>query len=189
MIWYTFFKSIHVVTAVIWVGGAVMIQAYAFRILRTGDGKHQADFAKDTEVVSMRLFMPTTLVLLLAAIALMINAGWSWGQNWIVFGLIAWFLSFVIGAGFLGPEGGRIAAIIEQDGPESPLAQARIRRILMVSRAEFVVLLAVVWNMVVKPAGMGGWFWGALAVMIAGVATVVASYLRAEQNLLVPAAE
>jgi hypothetical protein len=29
-----------------------MIQAYAFRILRTGDGRRQADFAKDTEVVA-----------------------------------------------------------------------------------------------------------------------------------------
>lgn len=137
----------------------------------------------------MRLFIPTTWVLLLAAIALMINAGWSWGQNWIVFGLIAWFLSFVIGAGFIGPEGGRIAAIIEREGPESPLAKARIRRILMVSRAELVVLLAVIWNMFVKPAGMDGWFWGALAVMVVGVAAVVASYLRAEPNVLVPAAE
>jgi len=52
--WYSFFKSIHVVTAAIWVGGAAMIQAYAFRILRTGNGKRQADFAKDTEVVGRR---------------------------------------------------------------------------------------------------------------------------------------
>jgi uncharacterized membrane protein len=189
MTWYTFFKWIHVAAAATWVGGAVMIQAYAFRILRTDDGKRQADFAKDTEVVSMRLFIPTTWVLLLAAIAMMINLHWSWGQNWIVFGLIAWTLSFVIGAGFLGPEGGRIAAIIEQHGPESPLAKARISRILMVSRAELVVLLTVIWNMVVKPAGMGGWFWGTLVVMVLGVVAVVASWMRAEQNVPVPAAD
>ncbi|HEX6663257.1 MAG TPA: DUF2269 family protein [Gaiellaceae bacterium] len=189
MTWYTFFKWIHVAAAATWVGGAVMIQAYAFRILGTNDGKRQADFAKDTEVVSTRLFIPTTWVLLLAAIGMMINLHWSWGQNWIVFGLIAWALSFVIGAGFLGPEGGRIAAIIEQHGPESPLAQARIRRILMVSRAELVVLLGVIWNMVVKPVGMGGWFWGALVVMVLGVVAVVASYLRAEQNVPNPAAQ
>lgn len=189
MTWYTFFKSIHVAAAATWVGGAVMVQAYAFRILRTEDGKRQADFAKDTEVVSMRLFIPATWVLLLAAIAMMINGDWPWGQNWIVFALIAWTLSFVVGAGFLGPEGGRIAAIIEQHGPDSPLAKARIRRILMVSRAELVVLLAVVWNMVVKPTGMDGWFWSALVVMFLGVIAVVGSYLRAEQNVPVPAAD
>jgi uncharacterized membrane protein len=74
MTWYTFFKSIHVITAVIWVGGAVTIQAYAYRILRTGDARRQADFAKDTEIVSMRVFIPSTIVLFVAAIGLMENA-------------------------------------------------------------------------------------------------------------------
>jgi uncharacterized membrane protein len=139
--WYTFFKSIHVVTAVIWVGGAVMVQAYAFRILRIPDARRQADFAKDTEVVSMRVFIPASWILLLTAIAMMINLDWDWGQNWIVLGLIAFALSFVLGAAFLGPESGRIAKIIEREGPESAEAQSRIRRILVLSRCELVVLL------------------------------------------------
>ena len=73
MTWYTFFKSVHVITAAIWIGGQVMIQAFAFRILRTGDGRRQAEFSKDTEVVGMRVFMPSTLILLLAGIAMMVN--------------------------------------------------------------------------------------------------------------------
>src|ERR687887_2339157 len=118
MTWYTFFKSVHVVAAAVWVGGAVMLQALAFRILRTGDARRQAEFAKDSEVVGMRVFIPATWILLLAAIGLMVNLDLSWGQNWIVFGLIAFALSFAIGAGFIGPESGRIAAVIERDGPE-----------------------------------------------------------------------
>ena len=144
MTWYSLFKSIHVIAAVIWVGGAAMIQAYAFRILRTGDGRRQADFSKDTEVVGMRVFVPASLILFLAAIAMMVNLHWSWNQNWIVLGLIAFGLSFVLGAGFLGPEGGRIAELIEREGPDSPAAQAHIRRILTVSRCELIVLLTVI---------------------------------------------
>jgi uncharacterized membrane protein len=173
--WYTFFKSIHVIAAVIWVGGALMIQALAFRIVRTGDARRQAEFAKDTEVVGMRLFIPATWLLLLAGIAMMINLDLAWGQNWIVFGLIAFALSFVVGAGFLGPEGGRIAQVIEREGPTSPEAQRRIRRILLISRCELVVLLTVVVNMVVKPTGNAGWFWGLLVVMLLGVAAVYSS--------------
>jgi uncharacterized membrane protein len=189
MTWYTFFKSVHVVAAVIWVGGAFTIQAYAFRILRTGDAKRQADFAKDTEIVSMRVFIPTTWILLLAAIGMMINLDWSWGQNWIVLGLISFALSFVIGAAFLGPESGRISKVIERDGPASPDAQARIRRILMVSRCELVVLLTVIVNMVVKPVGNAGWFWGLLAVMVAGIAAVLVNYVRGEEHTAAPAAQ
>jgi uncharacterized membrane protein len=189
MTWYTFFKSVHVVAAAVWVGGALMIQAYAFRILRTGDGRRQADFAKDTEVVGMRVFMPTTWILLLAGIAMMINLDWSWGQNWIVFGLVAFALSFVLGAGFLGPEGGRIAAILEREGPNSRAAQARIRRILALSRAELVVLITVIFGMVVKPTGNAGWFWGLLAAMVIGILVVLATYRRAEQQMPAPATD
>jgi uncharacterized membrane protein len=189
MTWYTFFKSVHVVAAVVWVGGATMIQALAFRITRTGDARRQADFAKDTEIVGMRLFMPTTWILLLAGIAMMIDLDWSWGQNWIVFGLIAFALSFAVGAGFLGPEGGRIAQIIEREGPDSPAAQARIGRILTVSRCELVILVTVIVSMVVKPTGNAGWFWWLLIAMVVGIALVVANYLRGAQPLAAPAVE
>jgi uncharacterized membrane protein len=187
MTWYTFFKSLHVVAAVIWVGGAFTIQAFAFRIMRTGDARRQAEFAKDSEFVGMRVFMPVTWVLLLAAIGMMVNLHWSWGQNWIVFGLIAFAASFAVGAGFLGPESGKIAKVIERDGPESPEAQARIRRILLISRCELVVLLTVIVNMVVKPVGNAGWFWGLLAAMVIGIAAVIFTYSSSSMRSAPPA--
>jgi uncharacterized membrane protein len=187
MTWYTFFKSVHVVMATVWVGGALMIQAFAFRIVRTNDPRRMADFAKDSEVIGMRLFIPATWLLLLAAIGMMLNLDLTWGQNWIVLGLIAWALSFVLGAGFLGPEGGRIAKVIERDGPESPEAQARIRRILLFSRMELVILLTVVVNMVVKPVGNAGWFWGLLAAMVVGIVAVVAAYSSSSMRSAPPA--
>ena len=166
-----------------------MIQAYAFRILRTGDGKRQADFAKDTEIVGMRVFIPASVILVIAAVAMMVNLDWSWSQNWIILGLIAFVLSFVLGAGFLGPEGGRIAELIERQGPDSPAVQARIRRILTISRCELIVLLTVIVNMVVKPVGQNGWFWGMLVVMVLGIAAVLAFYARTSQPVPAPATE
>jgi hypothetical protein len=119
----------------------------------------------------------------------MVNLDWSWSQNWIVLGLIAFGFSFVLGAGFLGPEGGRIAKLIEQQGPDSPAVQARIRRILTISRCELIVLLTVIVNMVVKPVGQTGWFWGILVVMVLGIAVVLAFYARSSQPVPAPATE
>jgi len=187
MTWYAFFKSLHVAAAAVWVGGAFTVQAYAFRILRSSDARRTADFAKDTEVVSMRVFIPATWVLLLAAIGMMVNLDLSWGQNWVVLGLIAWTLSFVVGAAYLGPESGRIAKIVESEGPESPAAQARIRRILLISRLELVILLAVVVNMVVKPVGNAGWFWGILAAMVVGLAAILAAHSSSSMRSAPPA--
>jgi uncharacterized membrane protein len=189
MTWYTFFKWIHVTAAVVWVGGAAIVQAYAFRVLATRDGRRQADFAKDTEVVAMRVFIPSTVILFLASIGLMINGHWSWGQNWTVFALIVLALSFAVGAGFLGPESGRIAALIEAEGPDAPAVGARIRRILTVSRCELIVLLAVIWNMVVKPTGDPGWFWGALVVTLVAVGVVLALSMRSATPVAARAAE
>ena len=45
----------------------------------------------------MRTFTPASFALFLAAIGMMVNAHWPWGQNWIVFGLIAWGLSATLG--------------------------------------------------------------------------------------------
>ena len=186
MTWYTFFKSVHIIAAAVWVGGAFMIQALAFRITRTGDGRRQAEFAKDTEVVGMRVFIPATWILLLAGVAMMINFDWSWGQNWVVLGLIAFAISFAVGAGFLGPEGGRIAAVIEREGPTSPQALARIRRILLISRIELVVLMTVIVNMTVKPSGNAGWFWGLLVAMLVGIAVVLATYYSSSSTSTAP---
>jgi hypothetical protein len=41
----------------------------------------------------------------------------------------------------------------------------------------------VVWNMVVKPVGQGGWFWGSIVVMVVAVAAVVSLYARGEQRM------
>jgi hypothetical protein len=105
-----------------------------------------------------------------------------------VFGLIAWGISFAVGAGFIGPEGGRIAKVIERTGPESPEAQMRIRRILLISRCELVVLIAVLVNMVVKPTGNAGWFWGLLVAMLAGIGVVLATSLRRRDQPVAAAA-
>jgi uncharacterized membrane protein len=187
MTWYTFFKAVHVTAAAIWVGGAAMIQALSLRIGRSADPARRAGFAKDAEVVGMRTFIPATAILLLAGIAMMINLDWPWDANWIVLGLVAFTISFVVGAGYLGPESGRIAAVIERDGPESPEAQVRIRRILLVGRCELVVLVTVLVNMVVKPTGNAGWFWGLLAFMAVGIAVVAAASLRGGEEAPAPA--
>jgi uncharacterized membrane protein len=178
MTWYTFFKSVHVLCAVIWVGGAFVSQFYARLALASPDRSRQATFAKDVEWIGLRIFTTSSLLVFLSGVAATQNAHWPWGSNWITFGLIVFGASFVSGAGFLGPESGRLSKLIAAEGPESPAVTARIRRILLVSRIELVLLIAVIWNMVVKPVGQPGWFWGALAVTAVAIAVVVATYLR-----------
>jgi hypothetical protein len=47
----------------------------------------------------------------------------------------------------------------------------------------------VIVNMVVKPTGNAGWFWGLLIAMLAGIGLVLANYLRGAQPVAAPATE
>ena len=148
--WYEFAKWVHVFMAVIWVGGGVMTQALAFRLLRANDPHRIAGFAKDIEKIGMLVFLPASVILLVFGFVLVHEGGWGY-DFWVVFGLVVSGLSAVTGAAFLGPESGRIGKLVEQHGADYPDAQARIRRILTVSRFELALLIAVVFVMVVKP--------------------------------------
>ena len=175
MTWYTFFKFVHVLAAVLWVGGAAAVQFYALRAMKTGEGRRMAEFAGDTEWVGMRVFTPSSILLFLAAIGLMVNGHWPWGTLWVDYALVVFAASFAIGAGFFGPESGRIKRVIEERGVDSPEATARIRRILLLSRAELVLLLGVIYAMVVKPTGSSGLGWAiAVAIVMAAALGLIA---------------
>jgi uncharacterized membrane protein len=150
---YTSLKFVHVLSAVVWVGGASTLQAFAIRISGSGDGARMAAFAKDAEFVGNRIYLPSSIILLVSGIFTIheSSGAWSYDQTWVQIGLAMILVSIAIGAGFLGPEAGRIARAIEQHGPGSDQAAHHINRIFVVSRFELVLLLLVVFDRVVNP--------------------------------------
>jgi uncharacterized membrane protein len=148
--WYEFSLWVHIFTAVIWVGGNLTLQFLALRIMRADDPVRLAGFAKDAEWVGTRVFTPSALVLLAFGFVLVEKGNWGY-DFWVIFGLVVLALSAVTGAAFIGPEAGRIGKLTDQHGVEHPEVQARIKRILKVSRVEGLLLVLVVFDMVVKP--------------------------------------
>ena len=72
-------------------------------------------------------------------------------DEWVVWGLIVIGLSIITGAGFLGPESGRIGALMDERGSDDAEVQRRIGRLFVVSRVELVLLISVVLVMALKP--------------------------------------
>ena len=150
MDFYELLKSVHVLGAVIWVGGATATQLYAMRAKSSGEPARLAAFARDAEWVGPRVFLPMSLILVVTGFAMIADRNWDY-EAWIIIALVAWAASAITGAAFLGPESGRVAAAVEREGPESPEAQRRISRIFLISRIELLILLVIVVDMVVKP--------------------------------------
>ena len=149
--WYGVFKAIHVLAAILWLGGGAAITLLAWQAQRTKDNAQLLQIGKQAEWLSMRLFVPSALVVVAMGVVLMHKGDWGYGHFWTLFGLIAWGVSFVVGAAFLGPEAGRLAKLIETKGPEDPDVAARASRIISVARADVVLILLVAADMVAKP--------------------------------------
>lgn len=147
---YQWYLSIHILAAVLWVGGAFTIQLFAIRAVRADDGPRLATLTREIEWVGTRLFIPASLVLVIMGFLLIHEGNWDY-QFWVVFPIVVWIASFVAGAGFLGPQSGKLSKDIDEHGMDSPQARGRLARILMISRIELVLLLLVVLDMALKP--------------------------------------
>jgi uncharacterized membrane protein len=149
--WYALFRVVHVVLAVFWVGGGLLLTILGLRAERSTDPMEMATLARQAAFAGERFFAPAGLVVLLMGIAMMINTDWGWGKFWVIAGLIGYAATFVTGIGFLSPLAKKIDTLLREQGPTAPETQAAIQRILLVARVDIGVLLLVVADMVTKP--------------------------------------
>lgn len=149
---YNWLKAIHILAAIVWVGGGVFAQIYATRLTRAGEMPRAAAFAKDIERIGVRLFLPASIVVLIVGVAMVwYSPAWELTQLWVILGLVGIANTIVLGAAFLGPESGRVGRLAEERGVTDPELQRRIRRIFAITRFDLAVLLLVVIDMAVKP--------------------------------------
>jgi uncharacterized membrane protein len=148
--WYQTWKALHILMAIVWVGGALMIQLLAFQVIKANDPKRIEKFSKDIELIGMRTFIPSSLILVVLGFVLIHLGQWDY-TFWIVFALVIWAFSFVSGAAFIGPESGRIGKLIEERGGVDAEVRGRIERILLFSRIELALLALLAMDMVLKP--------------------------------------
>ena len=140
-------KFIHIIAAVFWVGGSLLSIVISARIMRAGPERRIA-FSEDMLVIG-RLFAIAGIIVLLAGVWMVFRIdAWDWDQAWISIGFVGIALGAVLGPTFYTPQA---TALIEETRAGDPAAEARGRRLGMVSTIETVILLVVVWAMVFKP--------------------------------------
>ena len=149
--WYGLFKAIHVTSAVLWVGGGIMLTILAIVAERSNDPLQIANVARQAATVGEKFFAPIGLVTFLMGLAMMLNTNWGWGHFWIVIGLIGYATTFGIGIGLISPTVKKLHAVIETNGPTHPDSIALIKRVMLIARVDAALLLIVVLDMVTKP--------------------------------------
>lgn len=147
---YLILVYVHVFASIVWLGAAFYLH-YRFAVLRrAGDNAGMIALGKETESLGPKLFAPASGVVLLMGI-LMVALGPYGADLWIWLALAGFAVTFSMGFFVLGPAGGRVAEAAESRGPDDPATSAALRRLVVLSRLDYLVLMLIVLDMVFKP--------------------------------------
>ena len=147
---YQLLLFVHIICAVIWVGGAVYAQLLALRVARSSDPSELPHLARHVEFIGTRVFLPAAVLLFVAGAAMTLQR-WSFGQTWIAVAVALWVVSAVVGSVYLGPRVRRAAELFEIEGPTSRAGRELIDRLFIVSRLELIGFAVIIALMTFKP--------------------------------------
>lgn len=147
---YDFLLFVHVLMAIVWVGGNIHLQIIGARLVAANDAIQLAGFSKQAEWIGTRVLTPSALVIVIAGVIMTLDR-WDFEQLWIIIGIAGFLYSFINGAAFLGPLSGKTSKLLETRGPEDSQVQANIRKLFTYGRIELAILIVVVWAMTMKP--------------------------------------
>jgi uncharacterized membrane protein len=148
---YDIVKFFHVLFAVAWIGGGLALIVISNRAGRSTDPADIVKVGRDAAWLGERYFIPVSLMTLIFGIITVLVGDWGFTDTWVLLGLIGYGLSFLIGAGFLGPQSGKIATLAEEHGDAHPLTVKQVKKVLVVSRIDSLLVVLVVFDMIIKP--------------------------------------
>lgn len=148
---FELYKTIHVLAAVAWVGAVIFAEVHAYWVTKRNTPQDFGHFVDFQSWVGFKYFPPLTLLVLASGILMVIESGYNFSQAWIIIGLVLWTVSVAIGAGFLGPQSIKIQEGMKAGGPPDSALQERINKVQFAARADTVLLIVIVINMVIKP--------------------------------------
>jgi uncharacterized membrane protein len=147
---YDWLLFLHIVAAMVWVGGVAVLNILAIHVLRSGDPDAVTRFTASLRVIGPFALAPAVVALLALGIAMVADSdAWDFDQTWILLGLGLFAAAFVVGAGFQSR-----AAIGAQRAASAGDAGEAARQLARWSwgmRLILVLLLVTTWDMVFKP--------------------------------------
>ena len=147
---YNILKVIHVLMAIVWIGGAITTQILVTRLRK--EPSRMVRTAMDIEWMGNHVFLPSSLILLAMGLWMVLGFDiWELTTPWVLIGLIGIVLTIITGAGYLGPQIKKVHALVEEKGIDDPGVATLLERLFKISRIDLTVLIIVVLAMVLKP--------------------------------------
>jgi len=148
---YDWLLTAHVLAAVMWVGGSVMLTLLGLMTIGLRDPVRLAQFAKQAAFLGGTYFPPLSLMVVGFGFGMVANHDLGYSLTWIQIAIAGWAVSFAVGAGYLGPHTKKLAKLLEERDAADTAVQDMIKRILLVARLDALLLLFIVVDMTAKP--------------------------------------
>jgi uncharacterized membrane protein len=147
---YDWLVLLHILAAMIWVGGIALLGVYATLLLRSGEQDPILRFVRSLRVIGPLVLAPATIGVVAFGVWLVLDSNaWSFEQTWIWLALGLFGAAFLVGAVFQSR-----AAIGAQRAAEAGRhdeAALQLRRWTWGMRLILLILLVIAWDMVFKP--------------------------------------
>jgi len=143
---------VHVLSAMVWVGGGLMLSLIGARARSSSDPRAIADFARLLPFVGIRVLMPAVILVLLTGVALVFaDSEFNFSQLWVLLALALFAVAFLIGAVYLSRVAIQLDRATAGQGQTVAGAAALLNRWLVGYWIVLAVLLVAVGDMVFKP--------------------------------------
>lgn len=149
MDWYTIFKFLHVASAVIWIGGGLIMVILGARADRAKNDAELVGVVRQVAWAADRIYVPMSIATLIFGL-IMAWLGGLWSNLWIILGLVGVVATIATGVLALTPRAKRVEAGFKAGGV-TPDVVGVSREILTIAKFDMVVLFTVIADMVLKP--------------------------------------
>src|SRR3954471_18965721 len=137
-------KFLHIVAAIIWVGGVITLTLLNARLASTRNGAAMAALASVGGFFGQKVFGPAAGVTLLAGLATALNAGFPMRSIWIIWGFLVILLSFGLTATVTRSTAQRLGALAASPTSDSAQIAALQRRLWVLTALNILLLLSAV---------------------------------------------
>lgn len=169
MDWYILAKFLHVASAVVWIGGALIMVLLGIRADRAKNNDELFAIVLQVAWAGERVYVPASISTLVFGLI----AAWLgnlWGELWIILGLVGVVITIGLGVGVLTPRAKKVDAARSAGATPANLAIAR--EILTIAKFDMVLLFTVIADMVLKPTYADWITLVVFAVVLAGAAAL-----------------
>lgn len=141
----------HVLSAIIWMGGSVYVEALTANVRRRSDRIALGATFRDIAALSQRLFTIAGVLVVVFGFWLVFLTTWSFEILWVAVSILLVAVSVTMDLFYTAPRSNKALEIIDDKGPADPDAAVLIDQVIAAGHIRLGILLTVLFLMIFKP--------------------------------------